>query len=239
MGRKKKIVEEVLDIEEVNEDEEELLDDSEVVIKDVNEDIETLDQIKKRFEKKGQKEGQINQEDVFDACSHLALSDEALEELIQYFRDKKITVVSDEENDDLDDLDVSVEELEKMNKQDDFIDDVDDVDLNGYEDNYSNIDNEIDALTMDSSKIDDPVKQYLKSIGSFKLLSSQQEVEYAKRIQQGDQIAKKRLTEANLRLVVSIAKRYLGRGMLFLDLIQEGNMGLIKAVEKFDYTKGF
>ena len=126
-----------------------------------------------------------------------------------------------------------------MNKQDDFIDDVDDVDLNGYEDNYSNIDNEIDALTMDSSKIDDPVKQYLKSIGSFKLLSSQQEVEYAKRIQQGDQIAKKRLTEANLRLVVSIAKRYLGRGMLFLDLIQEGNMGLIKAVEKFDYTKGF
>ena len=239
MGRKKKIVEEVVDIVEVNEDEEELLDDSEVVIKDVNEDIETLEQIKKRFEKKGQKEGQINQEDVFDACSHLALSDEALEELIQHFRDKKITVVSDEENDDLDDLDVSVEELEKMNKQDDFIDDVDDVDLNGYEDNYSNIDNEIDALTMDSSKIDDPVKQYLKSIGSFKLLSSQQEVEYAKRIQQGDQIAKKRLTEANLRLVVSIAKRYLGRGMLFLDLIQEGNMGLIKAVEKFDYTKGF
>ena len=239
MGRKKKIVEEVVDIVEVNEEEEELLDDSEVVIKDVNEDIETLEQIKKRFEKKGQKEGQINQEDVFDACSHLALSDEALEELIQHFRDKKITVVSDEENDDLDDLDVSVEELEKMNKQDDFIDDVDDVDLNGYEDNYSNIDNEIDALTMDSSKIDDPVKQYLKSIGSFKLLSSQQEVEYAKRIQQGDQIAKKRLTEANLRLVVSIAKRYLGRGMLFLDLIQEGNMGLIKAVEKFDYTKGF
>ena len=239
MGRKKKIVEEELDIVEVNEEDEELLDDSEVVIKDVNEDIETLDQIKKRFEKKGQKEGQINQEDVFDACSHLALSDEALEGLIQYFRDKKINVVSDEENDDLDDLDVSVEELEKMNKQDDFIDDVDDVDLNGYEDNYSNIDNEIDALTMDSSKIDDPVKQYLKSIGSFKLLSSQQEVEYAKRIQQGDQIAKKRLTEANLRLVVSIAKRYLGRGMLFLDLIQEGNMGLIKAVEKFDYTKGF
>ena len=228
MGRKKKIVEEVLDIEEVNEDEEELLDDSEVVIKDVNEDIETLDQIKKRFEKKGQKEGQINQEDVFDACSHLALSDEALEELVQYFRDKKITVVSDEENDDLDDLDVSVEELEKMNKQDDFIDDVDDVDLNGYEDNYSNIDNEIDALTMDSSKIDDPVKQYLKSIGSFKLLSSQQEVEYAKRIQQGDQIAKKRLTEANLRLVVSIAKRYLGRGMLFLDLDGLDNLNKVR-----------
>ena len=239
MGRKKKIVEEELDIIDINDEEEDLLDDSEVVIKDINEDIETLDQIKKRFEKKGQKEGQINQEDVFDACYHLALSDDALEELIQYFRDKKITVVSDEENDNLDDLDVSVEELEKLNKEDDFIDDVDDVELNNYEDNYSNIDNEIDALTMDSSKIDDPVKQYLKSIGSFKLLSSQQEVEYAKRIQQGDQIAKKRLTEANLRLVVSIAKRYLGRGMLFLDLIQEGNMGLIKAVEKFDYTKGF
>ena len=88
-------------------------------------------------------------------------------------------------------------------------------------------------------KINDPVRMYLKEIGRVNLLSAQEEIELAKRIEQGDEIAKSRLAEANLRLVVSIAKRYVGRGMLFLDLIQEGNMGLIKAVEKFDFSKGF
>ncbi len=87
--------------------------------------------------------------------------------------------------------------------------------------------------------VDDPVKMFLKDIGKVPLLSSEEEAELAKRILEGDEEAKKKLTEANLRLVVSIAKRYVGRGMLFLDLIQEGNLGLIKAVEKFDYTKGF
>lgn len=88
-------------------------------------------------------------------------------------------------------------------------------------------------------KINDPVRMYLKEIGRVNLLTAQEEIELAKRIEQGDEIAKSRLAEANLRLVVSIAKRYVGRGMLFLDLIQEGNMGLIKAVEKFDFNKGF
>ncbi|ARJ49873.1 RNA polymerase sigma factor RpoD [Staphylococcus lutrae] len=88
-------------------------------------------------------------------------------------------------------------------------------------------------------KINDPVRMYLKEIGRVDLLSAQEEIELAKRIEQGDEVAKARLAEANLRLVVSIAKRYVGRGMLFLDLIQEGNMGLIKAVEKFDFSKGF
>ena len=88
-------------------------------------------------------------------------------------------------------------------------------------------------------KINDPVRMYLKEIGRVNLLNAQEEIELAKRIEQGDEIAKSRLAEANLRLVVSIAKRYVGRGMLFLDLIQEGNMGLIKAVEKFDFNKGF
>ena len=88
-------------------------------------------------------------------------------------------------------------------------------------------------------ELDDPVKMYLKEIGQIKLLRASQEVELAKRMQRGDHRAKKRLVEANLRLVVSIAKRYVGRGMLFLDLIQEGNMGLIRAVEKFDYKKGY
>ena len=95
------------------------------------------------------------------------------------------------------------------------------------------------ALIVDNITINDPVKMYLKEIGRVPLLSSDEEIELAKKILEGDTRARQRLTEANLRLVVSIAKRYVGRGMHFLDLIQEGNVGLIKAVEKFDYTKGF
>ncbi|HHW22701.1 MAG TPA: RNA polymerase sigma factor RpoD [Clostridiaceae bacterium] len=98
---------------------------------------------------------------------------------------------------------------------------------------------EIDITIPEGISIDDPVRMYLKEIGKVPLLSSDEEIELAKRMEQGDEEAKKRLAEANLRLVVSIAKRYVGRGMLFLDLIQEGNLGLIKAVEKFDFRKGF
>ncbi|MBQ1871708.1 MAG: RNA polymerase sigma factor RpoD [Lachnospiraceae bacterium] len=97
----------------------------------------------------------------------------------------------------------------------------------------------IDLSVPDGISIEDPVRMYLKEIGKVPLLSAQEEIELAKRLEKGDADAKKRLAEANLRLVVSIAKRYVGRGMLFLDLIQEGNLGLIKAVEKFDYKKGF
>ena len=103
----------------------------------------------------------------------------------------------------------------------------------------SNIEKFEKSLASEGVSIDDPVKVYLKEIGSFPLLSLDEEIELAERIHKGDSRAKKRLAEANLRLVVSIAKRYVGRGMLFLDLIQEGNLGLIKAVEKFDYQKGF
>ena len=95
------------------------------------------------------------------------------------------------------------------------------------------------SLSTEGIAIDDPVKVYLKEIGRVPLLTPEEEIDLAIRISNGDEAAKKRLSEANLRLVVSIAKRYLGRGMQFLDLIQEGNLGLIKAVEKFDYTKGF
>ena len=98
---------------------------------------------------------------------------------------------------------------------------------------------EIDISVPEGISIDDPVRMYLKEIGKVPLLSAEEEIELAKRMEQGDEDAKKRLGEANLRLVVSIAKRYVGRGMLFLDLIQEGNLGLIKAVEKFDYRKGY
>ena len=98
---------------------------------------------------------------------------------------------------------------------------------------------EIDISVPEGISIDDPVRMYLKEIGKGPLLTADEEIELAKRMEQGDEEAKKRLSEANLRLVVSIAKRYVGRGMLFLDLIQEGNLGLIKAVEKFDYRKGY
>ncbi|MBO4265682.1 MAG: RNA polymerase sigma factor RpoD [Lachnospiraceae bacterium] len=97
----------------------------------------------------------------------------------------------------------------------------------------------IDLSVPDGVSIEDPVRMYLKEIGKVPLLTAEEEIELAKRMEDGDEVAKKRLAEANLRLVVSIAKRYVGRGMLFLDLIQEGNLGLIKAVEKFDYTKGY
>ncbi|HDK26215.1 MAG TPA: sigma-70 family RNA polymerase sigma factor, partial [Candidatus Atribacteria bacterium] len=98
---------------------------------------------------------------------------------------------------------------------------------------------DLEAELAKEIELDDPVKMYLKEIGKIKLLTAEEEIELAKRMKKGDREAKKRLVEANLRLVVSIAKRYVGRGMLFLDLIQEGNMGLIRAVEKFDYRKGY
>ena len=108
-----------------------------------------------------------------------------------------------------------------------------------YDNQASDIEEELDLTVPEGIAIDDPVRMYLKEIGKVPLLSSEEEIELANRIEAGDQYAKKKLAEANLRLVVSIAKRYVGRGMLFLDLIQEGNLGLIKAVEKFDYRKGF
>lgn len=126
---------------------------------------------------------------------------------------------------------------------DDFFDQLNDNDITLVnEKDSSDTDDKINPNDLSAPpgvKINDPVRMYLKEIGRVNLLSAQEEIELAKRIEQGDEIAKSRLAEANLRLVVSIAKRYVGRGMLFLDLIQEGNMGLIKAVEKFDFSKGF
>ena len=113
-------------------------------------------------------------------------------------------------------------------------------DLPEIEDDFNITEDELADLSVpESVSIDDPVRMYLKEIGKVPLLSSQEEAELAQKMANGDKEAKRRLAEANLRLVVSIAKRYVGRGMLFLDLIQEGNLGLIKAVEKFDYTKGY
>ena len=145
-------------------------------------------------------------------------------------------------NDALEQLDFDVEKVDKLydTLESLNIDIVDDIDLSEIDSKDFDNDKDDDALlSVDGINIDDPVKVYLKEIGRVPLLSPEEEIELAERMAQGDPYAKKRLSEANLRLVVSIAKRYVGRGMQFLDLIQEGNLGLIKAVEKFDHTKGF
>ena len=147
-------------------------------------------------------------------------------------------------NDALEELDFDVEQVDKLydsleNLNIEIIEDYNpDEDLDFSKDDALNLELE-SALASEGVNIDDPVKVYLKEIGRVPLLSAEEEIELATRMNQGDAAARKRLSEANLRLVVSIAKRYVGRGMQFLDLIQEGNLGLIKAVEKFDYTKGF
>ena len=149
---------------------------------------------------------------------------------------KEITDVLDELDFDTDQLASIISSCEQLNIE--IVDDsvADDV-LN---DNDLNMSDDLEMpLSTEGIAIDDPVKIYLKEIGRVPLLSPDEETELAKRMAEGDSYAKKRLSEANLRLVVSIAKKYVGRGMQFLDLIQEGNLGLLKAVEKFDYTKGF
>ena len=133
-------------------------------------------------------------------------------------------------------VDIDIAGADLLPPIDDVLPDVED--LAGIEEVTEEEINDTDAL-VDSFSTDDPVRMYLKEIGKVPLLSPEEEIELAARMSQGDEDAKHRMTEANLRLVVSIAKRYVGRGMLFLDLIQEGNLGLIKAVEKFDYTKGY
>ena len=199
---------------------------------------ETLDQIKKRFLEIGKKEKSIQQEDLLEAAAHLDLSDEDIESLIEFFKNKNIKVESDEDEvSNLDDLEFDASKVnEDMSEA--FLDDDSDFNMED-EEAASYTDFDYDNIVDDTVKVNDPVKMYLKEIGRVRLLSSEEEIELAKKILLGDEDAKNELTQANLRLVVSIAKHYVGRGMLFLDLIQEGNLGLIKAVEKFDYTKGF
>ncbi|MBM6837380.1 RNA polymerase sigma factor RpoD [Clostridium saudiense] len=137
--------------------------------------------------------------------------------------------------DEIDHIDLEPEQIEKIYEVLESMG----IEVQGQAVEAEIIEEELDLTIPEGIAIDDPVRMYLKEIGKVPLLSSEEEMELAKRIEEGDQYAKKKLAEANLRLVVSIAKRYVGRGMLFLDLIQEGNLGLIKAVEKFDFRKGF
>lgn len=205
---------------------------------DEEETVESLETIKKRLEKKGKSSKFLNKEDIIDETSQLDLSTEEIEKLIEYFKNKGIEIVSEEDNnEDLDDIELDVSKLQDgLENDDDFFDDVENDDYSSLED--IEVDNSDPYLASDV-KHNDSVKMYLKEIGKVELLSPTQEVDLAKRILEGDEEAKRHLISANLRLVVNIAKHYVGRGMHFLDLIQEGNMGLIKAVEKFDYTKGF
>ena len=175
--------------------------------------------------------------------------DEKVKELLNMAKKRKNVLEYQEISEFFADMPLEEEQFEKIlevleqNNVDVLrITDDDDVDeaelLLGDEDEDMDVEN-LDLSIPDGISIEDPVRMYLKEIGKVPLLSAEEEIELAKRMELGDQEAKKRLAEANLRLVVSIAKRYVGRGMLFLDLIQEGNLGLIKAVEKFDYRKGY
>ncbi len=175
----------------------------------------------------GTNDGVITQKQLDEQESVQELDPEELEELKQKLAEKNVEILDDDalsESDDADldeedDLDTEKEDVTKKDKK--------------KKENTENLNN------IKGISVDDPVKMYLKEIGKISLLTAEEEVYLAKKMEAGDQAAKRKLAETNLRLVVSIAKRYVGRGMSFLDLIQEGNLGLMKAVEKFDYSKGF
>ena len=161
----------------------------------------------------GKAKGQLSTKEILDALGELDFEPEQIEKFYDTLEAQGVEIIEDFADAPLDDIDFAAEAASDENLE--------------------------SSLSTEGIAIDDPVTVYLKEIGRVPLLSPEEEIDLAIRIKEGDEAAKKRLSEANLRLVVSIAKRYLGRGMQFLDLIQEGNLGLINAVEKFDYTKGF
>jgi len=166
----------------------------------------------------GQKKGELTYEEIGDALGKMDLTPDEMEILFEQLNQLGLTLKDDSGSLDDDDFEPTKDDFKSVEEEEEI---------------------ELDLSIPDDVGIDDPVRMYLKEIGRVPLLKADEEVELAKRMQEGDEEAKNQLAEANLRLVVSIAKRYVGRGMLFLDLIQEGNLGLLKAVEKFDYKKGF
>lgn len=210
-------------------------------MKDFDEDaVESLEQIVRRFEKIAKGNGnEILISDLNEAVAHLELTDEENEALLKRFQDMGILLINDDlEETSLEDIDIDPNEIENM--KDDGIDDEFNEDMIDESEELSYIEDVfIDPSFQNDVKLNDPVKMFLKEIGRFQLLDKEEEIKIAERVAQGDQEAKDILISANLRLVVSIAKHFIGRGMLFLDLIQEGNLGLIKASEKFDPSKGF
>lgn len=199
-------------------------------------ELKSLDELKADYREVYRIDGAIYQKDIMASLDHLDLSDEDLDQLWDWFSNENIPISEDE---DIAEMTAEEEEV--------GLDDTDDIDSN-IDDTTENSDDEYSANPIPdlslytrstNIQLNDPVKMYLKEIGRVPLLKPEDEPEIAKRIEAGDEEARNILISSNLRLVVSIAKKYVGRGMLFLDLIQEGNMGLVKAVEKFDYTKGF
>ena len=166
----------------------------------------------------GQKKGELTYEEIGDALGKMDLTPDEMEILFEQLNQLGLTLKDDSGSLDDDDFEPTEDDFKSVEEAEEI---------------------EHDLSIPDDVGIDDPVRMYLKEIGRVPLLKADEEVELAKRMQEGDEEAKNQLAEANLRLVVSIAKRYVGRGMLFLDLIQEGNLGLLKAVEKFDYKKSF
>ena len=191
------------------------------------------------MEKKNDVKDLKEEKDVKDEKKEHNSADAKIEALIEMGKSKGVLTYK-EVMDTLDDLELDSEQIERIYDRFEAlnIDVVEEMEI--PDDITSDISElESDLGSTEGVAIDDPVRMYLKEIGKVPLLSAAEEIEIAKRMEDGDQDAKKQLAEANLRLVVSVAKRYVGRGMLFLDLIQEGNLGLIKAVEKFDYRKGY
>jgi len=196
-------------------------------------ELKSLDELKEEYIRVYKADGEIYQKDIMASLDNLDMDDEDLDELWDWFNEQGIAISEDEDIvDEMEGDDLGFDDDEDGDEDDDENEDEE------YDYNRSYL---ADSIVHSSSSVqlNDPVKMYLKEIGRVPLLKPEDEPEIAKRIEAGDEEAKNILISSNLRLVVSIAKKYVGRGMLFLDLIQEGNMGLVKAVEKFDYTKGF
>ena len=185
--------------------------------KNSKKELETKQNSIRKLISEGKKSGVLTYKEIADALEKIDLVSDEIDDIYKRIEDIGIEIIGDRDEDIL---------LES-----------DDSDVN--DEDKKTTDDKGDLGVPKGIMVDDPVRMYLKEIGRIPLLTGEEEVELAKRMEEGDELAKKQLAEANLRLVVSIAKRYVGRGMLFLDLIQEGNLGLMKAVEKFEYRKGF
>ena len=182
---------------------------------DENTQVQFDEKLKELITLAKKKKNELDLKEVQDFVAALKLQEEQMDKVFEELEKNGVEILGIPEADDIVDEEIILTEEDEV--------DVENLDL----------------ILPDGYNLEDPVRMYLKEIGKVPLLTAEEEIELAKRMEEGDEEAKKRLSEANLRLVVSIAKRYVGRGMLFLDLIQEGNLGLIKAVEKFDYSKGY
>lgn len=207
-----------------------------------DDEIKSLEEVETELLKKAKLTGTISQSEIYERLQAYELDDDAISDLMEFFASQEIEVTSEideeeeEEDEDLDKIDDSKINLEEPIEDDDFF--VSDSAIKEEEDEEIDVDN-LNISLGSEVRVNDSVKMYLKEIGKFSLLKPEEEPIIAKRADEGNEDAKQELINRNLRLVVNIAKHYVGRGMAFLDLIQEGNLGLMKAVDKFDYTKGY